>query len=76
MLVAESNNKDNYIPAGSYAVTKMLSGVNVSAEITNQNDPNNTMFEIISPVYLPKCKENEQKIKKLEGCHIIGATMR
>lgn len=71
----ESNNKDNYIPAGSYAVAKMLSGADVSTGVTNQNDPNNMMFEIISPVYLPKYKGNEQEIKKLEGCRVMGAAV-
>ena len=71
----KDDDKDNYIPAGSYAVAKILSGADVSTGVANQNDPNNMMFEIISPVYLPKYKGNEQEIKKIEGCRVMGAAV-
>lgn len=74
---SENNFKDldNYIPAGSYAKARMLSGADVSTGVNNQNDPNNMMFEIISPVYVPKYKGNIQEIKKIEGCRIMGAAV-
>ena len=73
----ESGFKDleNYIPAGSYAKAKMLSGADVSTGVNNQSDPNNMMFEIISPVYAPKYKGGIQEIKKVEGCRIMGAAV-
>lgn len=64
---------ENYLPAGSYVTAKMLSGADVSTGINNQNDPNNMMFEIISPAYLPKFNGTQQLIKKIKGCRIMGA---
>lgn len=73
----ENSFKDleNYIPAGSYAKARMLSGADVSTGVNNQSDPNNMMFEIISPVYAPKYKGSIQEIKKVEGCRIMGAAI-
>ena len=51
----------------------MLSGADVSTGVNNQNDPNNMMFEIISPAYLPKFNGTQQLIKKIKGCRIMGA---
>lgn len=64
---------EDYLPAGSYATAKMLSGADVSTGVNNQNDPNNMMFEIISPAYLPKFNGTQQLIKKIKGCRIMGA---
>ena len=64
---------ENYLPAGSYVAAKMLSGADVSTGVNNQNDPNNMMFEIISPAYLPKFNGTQQLIKKIKGCRIMGA---
>lgn len=64
---------EDYLPAGSYATAKMLSGADVSTGVNNQNDPNNMMFEIISPAYLPKFNGTQQSIKKIKGCRIMGA---
>lgn len=69
------NDLEDYVPAGSYATARMLSGADVSTGVKNQNDPNNMMFEIISPVYAPKFKGNNQEIKKLEGCRVMGAAI-
>ncbi len=71
------NSKDleDYIPAGSYATAKMLSGADVSTGVQNQNDPNNMMFEVISPAYAPKFKGNSQEIKKIEGCRIMASAI-
>ncbi len=66
---------ENYIPAGSYAKARMLSGADVSTGVNNQSDPNNMMFEITSPVYAPKYKGNVQEIKKVEGCRVMGAAV-
>lgn len=73
----DENFKDleNYIPAGSYATAKMLSGADVSTGVNSQSDPNNMMFEIISPAFAPKFKGKTQKIKKIEGCRIMGAAI-
>ena len=64
---------EDYLPAGSYVTAKMLSGADVSTGVNNQNDPNNMMFEIISPAYLPKFNGTQQLIKKIKGCRIMGA---
>lgn len=73
--VGESDYADlnNYIPAGSYVTAKILSGADVSTGVNSQNDPNNMMFEIVSPAYVPKYKGRMQEIKKIEGCRIMGA---
>lgn len=67
------NDLDNYIPAGSYVRAKILSGADVSTGVNSQSDPNNMMFEIISPAYAPKHRGKMQEIKKIEGCRITGA---
>lgn len=70
----KTNSKDleNYIPAGSYVKARMLSSADVSTSKDEQSNPNNMMFEIISPVYAPKFKGVSQEIKKIEGCRIMG----
>ncbi len=70
-----SKDLENYIPAGSYAKARMLSGADVSTGVNNQSDPNNMMFEIISPVYAPKYHGYTQEIKKIEGCRVTGAAI-
>jgi hypothetical protein len=69
------NDLENYIPAGSYATAKMLSGADVSTGVNSQNDPNNMMFEIISPVFVPSYKGKKQEIGKIEGCRVMGAAI-
>jgi hypothetical protein len=69
------NDLEDYIPAGSYATAKMLSGADVSTGVNAQSDPNNMMFEITSPVVVPKYKGKAQEIKKIEGCRIMGAAV-
>jgi hypothetical protein len=69
------NDIENYIPAGSYATARMLSGADVSTGVNSTNDPNNMMFEIISPAIAPKYKGKSQEIKKIEGCRLQGAAI-
>jgi conjugal transfer pilus assembly protein TraB len=69
------SDTEDYIPAGSYAKARMLSGADVSTGVNSQNDPNNMLFEIISPVSIPKYKGNSQEIKKIEGCRVSGAAV-
>ena len=72
--VIENNYNDlnSYIPAGSYVTAKMLSGADVSTGTQMQSDPNNMMFEIISPAVAPKFNGKIQEIKKVNGCRLMA----
>jgi hypothetical protein len=69
------NELNNYIPAGSYVKARMLSGADVSTGVNSQNDPNNMLFEIISPAIAPKHKNQAQENERVVGCRLMGAAV-
>lgn len=65
-------NTSEYVPAGSYAKAKIISGVDASVGISAQSDPRPILIRVLGPALSSIYEGNIQKAD-LAGCLILGA---